>query len=233
MICQRCGTDAKASDFCPSCGAPTQPLQAGPQSDLSSPPPTQKQKKKFGCLKIGLICAAAAIVTLVLLVTLDGGRSGSENSLSEVALEERLQQIKDSATVDSPESMVQYVKSLAETVGLDVSDVVAIQEGENTYNVFVKRKGSNTITTTLARVGALTSAEDVFKLLQNNDYVASVGVDVSLPLTDQYGNESEGNVLSVILSKEALDRINFDNFNIENLGDIAEHYYLHPDLVAK
>lgn len=47
-------------------------------------------------------------------------------------------------------------------------------------------------------------------------------------LVDQYGNEDDSQVLSVRLSHETIDRINFDNFNVDNMESVADATFVHP-----
>lgn len=75
-------------------------------------------------------------------------------------------------------------------------------------------------------IGIVDTAEQTSKL---ND-VNSLEFDILLPLVDQYGNEKDGSVVKVTLNKETLQKINFDNFKIDNLKNIADSYWEHPAL---
>lgn len=46
--------------------------------------------------------------------------------------------------------------------------------------------------------------------------------------TDKYGNTDKGEIMHVYLPKSEIDKINFDNFDTENLKEIADEYYIHP-----
>jgi flagellar basal body-associated protein FliL len=86
MKCSKCGAEFDAK-FCPECGAPAdgQPTiqQAQPQQPVQQQVPQQPiyqnpvtpQKKKGGCLKIGLIVLVVIIVIGVIVNLAGGGKS--------------------------------------------------------------------------------------------------------------------------------------------------------------
>ena len=73
------------------------------------------------------------------------------------------------------------------------------------------------------------NAKIVFEELQGyEDITGDIIVGYYLDLVDQLGNVEPGKVLSIRLTQEILDQINFENFNFENFESIADVYYLHP-----
>ena len=69
--------------------------------------------------------------------------------------------------------------------------------------------------------------------MKSQPNVAETTLAVQVPLTDQYGNTKNGEVLRVTLSREALDKINFEGFSVNNLSAIAGDYWEHPALFTK
>lgn len=74
---------------------------------------------------------------------------------------------------------------------------------------------------------------DFFKALKSQDEVTQATLIVQAPLTDPYGNVEIGDVMIVLMSKETLNKINFNNFNAENLSVVADDYWEHPALAAE
>lgn len=88
MKCPKCGTEHNAN-FCPNCGTPaTQPnMQNIPQQPNQSfhqpiypQPPAAPQKKKMGCLKIGLIVVGIIVVIGIITAIINGGNKGDSSS---------------------------------------------------------------------------------------------------------------------------------------------------------
>lgn len=72
---------------------------------------------------------------------------------------------------------------------------------------------------------------EILKLLkENNINYSNLVYEASSDFTDQYGNENKNTLMTVLISKTEAEKINFDNFDTENLKNIADNYYLHPSV---
>lgn len=72
---------------------------------------------------------------------------------------------------------------------------------------------------------------DILKQLkENNINYSNLVFEASSDFTDQYGNEKKDTLMTVLISKAEADKINFENFDNENLKNIADNYYLHPSV---
>ena len=63
--------------------------------------------------------------------------------------------------------------------------------------------------------------------------VKELMIFVQFPLVDSYGNEKDGDVMRVNLTRSTLDKINFGNFDYNKVPDIADSYFLHTALQSK
>ena len=81
-----------------------------------------------------------------------------------------------------------------------------------------------------AKRSFLDNTKDYMEQMKKFDDVQTATLIVHVPLTDQYGNEKNGEVLRVTMNRETLDKINFENFNIENIEQVADEYKEHPAL---
>jgi len=76
----------------------------------------------------------------------------------------------------------------------------------------------------------LYSTVEFMKVMKLQDEVTQATLIVQAPLTDRYGNVENGDVMIVLMSKETLNKINFNNFNVENITAVADSYWEHPAL---
>lgn len=72
-------------------------------------------------------------------------------------------------------------------------------------------------------------ATKVLKKLKENNidysyYVQNIYTD----FTDEYGNEKKDEVMHIYIPREEADKINFENFNEDNIKEISDEYYIHP-----
>lgn len=83
MKCSKCGAEFEGK-FCPECGTPVDGQPSVPQQVQQQPPiqqqpvyqsPAVAQKKKGGCLKVGLIILGVIIVIAVIANLAGGGKS--------------------------------------------------------------------------------------------------------------------------------------------------------------
>lgn len=83
------------------------------------------------------------------------------------------------------------------------------------------------------KLSILQRTVDFMKAMSVLDDVTQATFIVQAPLTDRYGNVENGDVMVVVMSKETLTKINFENFYAENLSFVADSYWEHPALSAK
>lgn len=68
------------------------------------------------------------------------------------------------------------------------------------------------------------------QLKEHNINYSYLVYEASSDFTDQYGNENKSTLMTVLISKEEADKINYDNFQTENLKSISDEYYVHPSV---
>lgn len=76
----------------------------------------------------------------------------------------------------------------------------------------------------------LFDATDVFPIIFSDKSIDSAMVTFQLTFVDTYGNESEDDAIRIKLTRETNDKINWENFNIDNFPDVADSFYVHPGM---
>lgn len=71
-----------------------------------------------------------------------------------------------------------------------------------------------------ARIGAV----DIYEMLSDLDGYKTATIIMSAPGTDAYGNDIEMEALKVTWTKETIDKVNYDQFDFDNLGAVADFY---------
>ena len=68
----------------------------------------------------------------------------------------------------------------------------------------------------------------LMKLRENNINYSYYVQNTYTDFTDEYGNEKKDEVMHIYIPREEADKINFDNFNEDNIKEISDEYYIHP-----
>ena len=64
--------------------------------------------------------------------------------------------------------------------------------------------------------------------IQNEDFT-QLNVSGYAEMQDSYGNSEDSDVVRYPISKETIDKIDFENFNVDNLEEVAEGAFIHPE----
>lgn len=84
-----------------------------------------------------------------------------------------------------------------------------------------------------AKQSFITNSVKFMEKMKSLKEVTQATLVIQTPLTDQYGNVKNGEVMRVTMNRETLDKINFENFDAENLSSVADNYYEHQALSAE
>ena len=64
--------------------------------------------------------------------------------------------------------------------------------------------------------------------IQDEDFI-QLNVSGYAEMQDSYGNSEDSDVVRYPISKETVDKIDFENFNVDNLEEVAEGAFIHPE----
>jgi len=122
------------------------------------------------------------------------------------------------------------MKAIGHKTNMDEKKVREVDIKENL--IYIEFMGDENITTGMTKGGMLSDIKDLLRELPATfDFeVEKMTFEVWLPLVDEYGNEEISDVITMTVSRDNWENINWDNFFAEDLPDIAEDYWIHPAL---
>lgn len=99
---------------------------------------------------------------------------------------------------------------------------------DNNY-ALIKFKGGDNITSNMTVKGMYMDISNILKEIQN-DVDVNVDINVTYPLQDAYGNVSDYTVIKATFNNETIKKINFENFNYNDIPSIADEWWNHNAL---
>lgn len=81
-----------------------------------------------------------------------------------------------------------------------------------------------------AKKDFLKNTKEYMEKMKSLKEITRATLSIQVPLTDKYGNVKNGEVMRVMMNRETLDKINFENFNADDLETVADAYYEHKAL---
>lgn len=68
----------------------------------------------------------------------------------------------------------------------------------------------------------------VLEDLSKEEDIKNINFGIVFPMQDQYGKESNDTVMTLTFSRETIDKIDFGNFQHDNIPNVADEYWHHP-----
>lgn len=90
--------------------------------------------------------------------------------------------------------------------------------------------GNENFTSSTTKRGLQLDTATILESISQIDGIQKVVIQWYLPLFDVSGNEVDTQVMIVNINREALDEINWDNFDVENFEVVSETYFEHAVL---
>lgn len=115
-------------------------------------------------------------------------------------------------------------------VELKVNDHAGTTDNKEDKIVLLTLMGDEALSKGTAKDGILFKSSDVFKEVFKNKEVEEVALSWKMTLVDKYGKESDADVSRISLKRDTFEKIEWENFNIDNFESVADDFYLHPAL---
>lgn len=141
----------------------------------------------------------------------------------------------DPAAPETPATLEQAVDDAitaanAEKEDVSIYDAASVGESSDGSFVDIYLSGKDNLTPNMVRKGMLLQAADILESLQSRDDIGRVTLFWSFPLVDAYGNTSTETVMKATFYKDTISKINFDNFDYNNIPVICDDFYQHAAL---
>jgi len=141
----------------------------------------------------------------------------------------------DSTAPEAPATLEQAIDDAisaanAEKEEVSIYDAASVGESSDGSFVDIYLFGKDNLTSNMVRKGMLMQAADILEALQSRDDIGRVTLFWSLPLVDAYGNTFTDTVMKATFYKETIDKINFSNFDYNNIPVICDDFYQHAAL---
>lgn len=177
-------------------------------------------------------------ILLVVLVIGGALAGGDEDTTSEEVTAEEPdtevvadadEETTEEVVEEEPEEVVELtseekIKEAADDIyGNNLVEVEYI-DATNHYNVYTNTAG---LSANMDRKSAYFNATNFLEKIKDVDF-DSVYIEYRTVFVDDYGNEEEREGITYDITKETIDKINFDSFLAEKLPSVADSYWQHP-----
>ena len=92
----------------------------------------------------------------------------------------------------------------------------------------LKIRAQDNLTANMIQRSMWIDAGDIFAALKDAKYDGTASIMFMFEMTTQYGESKDAKVMSIELSPETLNKIDFDKFDVGNFPDVSDNYFQHP-----
>lgn len=188
--------------------------------------------KKFNKISRGIITGVCALIVLV--ATFGSSNSEPNNNLvdTNINITEAVTTDLEAEAIKTEKTTKELIEDAIPTTIKNLEKVNYVETVEDSQPaVFILNMNDN-LSKNFMLKGAYLNAKDIIQSVYDvaGDKISSYQFIFNFPLVDVYGNEENGKVLSFDISKETVEKINWDNITTDNLISLSENIFMHPDL---
>ncbi|WP_433959077.1 hypothetical protein [Cytobacillus horneckiae] len=143
-------------------------------------------------------------------------------------LKKKLQQKKENNSIENKVKKAVH-KSFGEKNDFDKKDsIVELSFNKDNGYLSVQVFGRDSLTTNMIKTSMWIKVTDVLDDLSKEEDIKNIDFGIVFPMQDQYGKESNDTVMTLSFSRETIDKIDFGNFQHDNIPNVADEYWHHP-----
>lgn len=179
-----------------------------------------------------------AIAALIIIGAIFGPKDKDKNETPEPAkVEDHQEEVKEEVKEEDEFAITDDMSDEEKIENILKSE---IGKGYESYEVSKKEDGSIGQITVNSYYEILSTKKELMmsqnskatkvlmKFRENNINYSYYVQNTYTDFTDEYGNEKKDEVMHIYIPREEADKINFDNFNEDNIKEISDEYYIHP-----
>lgn len=122
-------------------------------------------------------------------------------------------------------------KVFGETNSFDDNDSISrIIYDKNKQSLYIEVFGHDNIFSGLIKDGMIIDTSEFLEDIKDYDKIKDININILFPMVDKFGNSENVIVMKFKLTAETRNKINWENFDYNNLPDIADDYFAHPAL---
>ncbi|MGV3152653.1 hypothetical protein [Sarcina ventriculi] len=186
--------------------------------------------KKFNKVSRGVITGVCAFIVLVPIFNSSNTKSNSSINSNTATPEMTTDLNKD--TIQTEKTTKELIEDAIPTTIKNLEKINYVEMIDDSQPVVFILKMNDNLSKNFMLKGAYLNAKDIIKSVYAvaGDKITSYQFVFNFPLVDMYGNEEDGKVLSFDMSKETVEKINWDNITTDNLIALSQNVFIHPDL---
>lgn len=208
-------------------------------------PPPEQPKKKFGCMKWGLI-ALGVFVVLIVIAGIFGNSDDESVAVEEVTTSAvptsesaaepspTPEPTPESTPEPEPEPEVDPVQQQQDELTEAIQDKVEnAQVSFRDSQVDVTFPIADNLTRGFIITGAQADTIDILKAVKDSGWQGGnpwVVINGTFNMVDAYGGESDDEILMLTYSPETMQRVNPGGLQNDRVWAIADESFVHPEL---
>ena len=186
---------------------------------------SMRNKEKRVDKKTGISIIVALLLIFSAILVSDVEEADEQPKDEEVVAEEKADK---NDKKDEPAEELTDADRIKAVVAKEISEYriedVTYFDGYTTLKI----RAQDNLTANMIQRSMWIDAGDIFEALKDAKYDGTAAIMFIFEMTTQYGESKDAKVMSIELSPETLNKIDFDNFDVGNFPDVSDNYFQHP-----
>lgn len=149
-----------------------------------------------------------------------------EKAAAKVKAKEELESMDPKTRIEK--IVTDKLKSKTNTDKKRIVSVEQLPEDDESLYFIVLLNANENLTSDMTKRSMWLDSKEILEPISKIKNLNKIVLQWQLPLVDSFGKTEDGLVMTINLERDALDKINWDNFNVEKFPDVSKTYFEHP-----